>query len=139
MAKHKNGDSCEKCLEILNFNGGTDSVLASWFLLIKSKFHDVHVSTSGRNETEQNKMFAQKRSLAKWTESPHNYQPSCALDLFFIDQEGKALFSIEKYKELLFDMPNNITWGGTFKKFPDAPHFERTQWKKIAKTLIWSK
>jgi hypothetical protein len=141
MARHKNGGNCEKCFEILNFNGGTDNILASWFLLMSSKVDDLHVSCSGRGEDEQNKLYYEKKSNAKWTESPHNYSPSLAIDLFFIDHNGNAVFDKARFKDLCLDKPANIKWGGDFKNFPDSPHFERTGWEKLKKegSLIWSK
>ena len=145
LARHQNRtdklSSCEKCLEILNFNGGTDNILASWFLLMASRVPDLHVSCSTRGEDEQNRLCYEHKSKAKWTESPHNYRPSLAIDLFFIDHNGVAIFDRERFKDLCFDKPNNINWGGDFKEFQDSPHFERANWKKLKNdcVLVWSK
>jgi len=69
--------------------------------------------------------------------------PSFALDLFrlvIVDGKATAEFSCEWYKEnLVSEMPANITWGGSFKKFPDCPHFEVTGWAKMPRIKIWEK
>lgn len=142
MAKHINSKEqrCEKCLEILNFNCGTDEALKSWFIIMQAKNPELHVSCSGRGEDEQNKAFEEGKSKAKWGESPHNYSPSLAIDVFRIDSEGKPSWDSDWIKDtLIYEMPGNIEWGGNFKTFKDAPHFQRVQWKKLAKVLIWRK
>lgn len=70
---------------------------------------------------------------AKAGQSPHNYFPSLAFDIAFINNETNKLdwspelfkkfydFISEKYKDV-------ITWGGGFK-FRDYPHFEWKTWK----------
>lgn len=71
---------------------------------------------------------------AKAGQSPHNYRPALAFDIAFKGTDGKT-----DYDPRLFDTfaplvlkTAGITWGGNFKKLIDRPHFELTDWKKLA-------
>lgn len=81
-----------------------------------------------RNEADQNKAFAEKTSKAKWGESKHNSWPSKAVDagpkpLRWDDLE--AFRQVAKVvKEVAAEMGIRIRWGGDFKDFFDAPHYE---------------
>lgn len=140
MAKHKNDGNCEKCHEFLN-EDGCYPTLRSWFTIMQAKNPEVHIFKAGVGEEQQERFFDEGKSKARWKESPHNYSPVMALDLFQLTEEGKASFGPAWYENVLLpEKPQNIVWGGHFKSFKDSVHFEVKDWKKIKdKSLIWKK
>jgi peptidoglycan L-alanyl-D-glutamate endopeptidase CwlK len=72
---------------------------------------------------------------AKAGQSPHNYNPSFAFDVAFSDKKGKVYWNVEYFQAFakLVLKTSGITWGGNFKSFKDNPHFELTDWEKVAK------
>jgi hypothetical protein len=137
FSKHVNDGRCQGCIDRLNLYG-TDDTLRSWFIIMQAKNPEVHVSVAGRNEADQEACFNAHKSRSHFGESPHNYTPSLAIDLFRIDSEGNASWSLDWYKEnLVSELPNNITWGGKFKGFVDGPHFEVNGWNRKPRTKIW--
>jgi len=125
---------------------GVETKLRDWFMIMQGKFNECHVSCAGRDEKSQTEAFNAGRSLAEFGQSPHNFTPAFAIDLFRIDSDGHAHFEMEWYKEnLVPEMPKYLTWGGTFKSrktgksFPDGPHFEITGWSKMPRVKIWNK
>jgi len=99
--------------------------------------NDVHVIIvcTYRNNAMQEVYFAKrpKVSLARGGQSAHNYYPSRAFDIAFVKVGKRELdYSAKLFKEfweLLQKHSGKITWGGNFKSFKDAPHYELTNWK----------
>ena len=105
-----------------------------------NKVHnDVHVIIvcTYRNNAMQNVYFNKrpKISNAKGGESPHNYYPSRAFDIAFVKVGKRELDYSPKYFKEFADIVLGITtdtsWGGNWKGFKDAPHFELTNWRQI--------
>ena len=92
-----------------------------------------------RNNAMQDVYFKKRPKItnAMAGQSPHNYYPSLAFDIAFL--ENKQLSYKPKYFKEFYDIIKgyngnaDITWGGNFKSLPDAPHFELTNWKQLAK------
>jgi peptidoglycan L-alanyl-D-glutamate endopeptidase CwlK len=87
-----------------------------------------------RSVNEQNKLFAQRPKVtnARGGQSIHNY--GMAFDIVILkdkDNNGTfetASFDIDEHwmKVVKFFKAKGWTWGGDWKSFKDAPHFEKT-------------
>lgn len=138
MAKHTNNGACPKCEEFLIY---AEISLAQWFRSEQSKDYTLHCSTSYRGEEAQKAALEGGFSKASFGSSPHNYKPALALDLFFIDANGKAQFLVDKYQKLAHSKPDLIIWGADWndngrtddERFEDSPHFELKNWKLLAR------
>lgn len=89
-----------------------------------------------RNNAMQEVYFKKRPKItnARGGQSPHNYYPSLAFDIAFL--ENKQLSYKPKYFKEFADIivkhyPTLVTWGGNFKSLPDMPHFEHSQWKQL--------
>ncbi len=100
---------------------------------LKKQFPLTHCSWAFRNASDQEAMFKLGSSRLHWPNSLHNKSDSkempCsrAIDLFAIDEDGKAVWSPYQFKKIYEWMRENkfpIVWGGTWKKFVDSPHYE---------------
>ncbi|MFY8170715.1 MAG: M15 family metallopeptidase [Candidatus Fonsibacter sp.] len=100
-----------------------------------------------RSIDEQNKLFAQRPKVtnAKGGQSIHNY--GMAFDIVILkdkDNNGTfetASFEIDKHwlTVVKFFKSKGWTWGGDWKSFKDAPHFEKTfghTWQTLSKKEI---
>lgn len=130
MAKHQNSRKCEKCQEML-YSGMLTPTLREWFEKLQETENDVHVAYVYRNKEDQNKFFREGKSKAKFGQSPHNYIPCLAVDIFFL-VDGKYNADMKRLKKIANEMPPAITWGGNFKGLVDGVHFEKTNWKILA-------
>jgi peptidoglycan L-alanyl-D-glutamate endopeptidase CwlK len=96
------------------------------------------ITCTHRTNEEQTILFNSKPKVtnAKAGQSPHNYNPSFAFDIGFIGFDKKMdwnpiLFS--KFNDCLTSVSNLVEWGGSWKSFKDAPHFELKNWKTYIK------
>lgn len=111
------------------------------YLFAESRFNalypnvNVFRTCTYRNSAMQEVYFKKRPKItnAKGGQSPHNYYPSLAFDIAFL--ENKKLSYNPKYFKQFADIITkqyaHITWGGNFKSLPDAPHFELTNWKGL--------
>lgn len=77
---------------------------------------------------------AQVVTHAKGGDSPHNYQPTPALDVKFIDAQGKVHWEESLFKRFAIYMLRNekIEWGGHWPAGKrDMPHFQRKNWQAL--------
>lgn len=125
MSHHTSDPVCPLCEEKL---AQADAALQSWFReKIKPGFPDAHISWSFRNQADQEQAYADGKTKAHWPNSKHNHMPSLALDLFQIDEDGKALWSPKFFfevDEVTQRSGSPIRWGGTFRTIGDKDHFE---------------
>lgn len=106
--------------------------MADWFRRVKKRYRNAHVSWAWRGPADQNRMKAEGKSNAEFGKSPHNHMVddrpcSLALDLFLLDEDGLARFPPMFYAKVNSDNERDrepIKWGGKFKSFGDANHFE---------------
>jgi peptidoglycan L-alanyl-D-glutamate endopeptidase CwlK len=100
-----------------------------------------------RSIEEQNKLFAQRPKVtnARGGQSIHNY--GLAFDIVILkdkDNNGTfetASFDIDEYwmNVVKFFKSKGWVWGGDWKSFKDAPHFEKTfghTWQTLSKKEI---
>jgi peptidoglycan LD-endopeptidase CwlK len=93
------------------------------------------VLDSQRGRQAQEKAFALGHSRAHFLQSAHNWAPSVAVDVvpYPIDWNNLARFNAlgkfitAKAAALGID----ITWGATFPKLKDMPHYELTNWRDL--------
>lgn len=128
--RHQNEASCERCEEFLK---KVHTSLLDWFVSLRMKYPEAHVSCGVRSELEQEASFKGGFSRAHFGKSPHNYYPALAIDIFRIAPDGKPQWSLPWYKKVIKEnLWDGISWGGDFKSFPDSPHVELTNWKELA-------
>ena len=78
---------------------------------------------------------SEKVTQAQAGQSPHNYKPSFAFDIAFINVKQKLDWSSNNFKnfsDIIKKIQPLIEWGGDWK-FKDAPHFELKNWKQLIK------
>lgn len=134
--KHKNGvNPCPKCLELFNKYPNFNQLLQTWFLRKQAELGTCHISEAGRGYAAQEAAFKSKASRAHYGASAHNY--NAALDVFFIDSNGKLSYDKSNYVALVLDLPNVINWyGKKGSAFYELPHFELNGWKSMKLKLV---
>lgn len=99
--------------------------------------YDFSIIQSSRTEQEQEADFKKGTTRAHWLQSPHDFNPSFAVDCvpYPLDWSNTHTFfvmaSFIKEAGLQLNIP--ITWGGDFISLKDMPHFELTNWRDLAK------
>jgi peptidoglycan L-alanyl-D-glutamate endopeptidase CwlK len=92
------------------------------------RFTDCTILCGYRGEEEQNKAYAEGKSKAKFGESPHNKQPSMAVDVmpYPIDWSDRKRLDqfVVVVKQVADSIGVRVKWGGEFKGFFDGPHWE---------------
>ena len=128
--KHIQGPECPKCDDTLKTAHET---LRELFYKLKPKNQDMHVSWAWRGEKDQKQFYAEGKSRTPWPLSKHNTfddqgNPcSLAIDIFELCSNGMARWAWDWFRNIadqIKAMGAPIAWGGDFKRFPDAPHFE---------------
>lgn len=107
-------------------------ILARQFLAVmKNNGKDVRILSGTRTYAEQDALYRKGRNgnteprvtNAKGGQSNHNFGLAWDIGLF---EDGKYITSDSKYKALsalVAHMPN-LEWGGSWKTFPDFPHYQ---------------
>jgi hypothetical protein len=108
--------------------------LKSWFHKVKAKYINVHVSYGWRGPDEQQTLHDQGKSDVVWPDSKHNVTLldgtpiSHAIDIFQIDEDGSARFSLPFYKLVASQIDpkeDRVRWGIVLKSGSvDGPHFQ---------------
>ena len=79
---------------------------------------------------------SEKVTQAQAGQSPHNYNPSFAFDIAFINPVTQKLdWGAENFKlfaEIIIKIQPLVEWGGGWK-FRDLPHFELKNWRTFIK------
>jgi len=92
------------------------------------RHRDCTVLCGHRGKQEQEQAVRDGFSKAKFGQSRHNYSPSLAADVmpYPIDWQDKQRIKefSEFVKGLAAGMNIPIQWGGDFRSFYDAPHWE---------------
>jgi len=91
-----------------------------------------------RSNEEQEHLYAQtpKVTNARAGQSPHNYLPSLAFDIAFINSAKQLDWSnllFKNFADIICKIEPNIEWGGSWKGFSDAPHYELKNWRNYIK------
>lgn len=127
---HTDGESCPLCVEKLK---QAHLYLVQWFLVLKRKYPNVHVSWAWRGQRDQDHALETHASALRWPFSAHNHTMkdgspcSMALDLFQLDEDGVARWSPTFFSKVNAENEaagEPIQWGGKFKSFGDSCHFQ---------------
>lgn len=104
-------------------------------------YKDISIICGFRSKEEQEEAFCKGCSKAHFGQSPHNFNPARAVDIVPYpipmkngqwDNNSKEWNEVANlFLEIAKQKNIQITWGGTFKKLVDKPHFELTGWKAI--------
>lgn len=125
--KHTQGTECEGCNERLK---DAHILLQSFFSIIKDKHPSVHISWVYRDEESQKKAVELGASKLPFPKSKHNKLPAEAIDIFQINENGKAVFD-PGFCRMIFKESEQLgfkfTWGGSFKSLGDYGHFELSE------------
>ena len=98
------------------------------------------ITCTYRSSEEQNELYAQGRTRtgkivtrARGGESPHNFNPSYAFDIAFVNDGvlDWRPFLFSQFVALVERVSNEVLWGGRFISIPDRPHFELKGWKQL--------
>lgn len=99
-------------------------------MLARSDF-DLTITCGYRGEKEQNDAFNKGVSKAKFGQSKHNTTPSQAIDIVPYPIPKNWDTNDRRWQEMALNamwcagkLGFEITWGGSFKKLCDKPHFE---------------
>ena len=108
------------------------------------KIFDCSILCGHRDQAEQERVFAEKLSKARWLESPHNFQPSFAVDVVphpvdWEDTERMAYFA-GHVKGIASRLGIDLVWGRDWdadtnlndQNFNDYPHYEIAGWREQA-------
>lgn len=96
---------------------------------------DFSILESYRGPEDQLKAYQQGNSRATFGHSPHNFQPSLAVDCapYPIDWKNirafQAMAQVINANALKLRVP--LVWGGNWR-MKDYPHFELLNWRAIA-------
>ncbi len=92
------------------------------------KYADFTVLCGFRGEAEQDEAYSKGVSKLKWPNSKHNKFPSLAVDIapYPIDWNNHVAFEqlAKQFCNIALEKGIKVTWGGTFTKLRDLPHFE---------------
>jgi hypothetical protein len=89
---------------------------------------DCSIICGYRGEKEQNLAYESGYSQLKYPDSKHNKQPSLAVDVLpypTLYSDSRAIYHLAGYiKGIAEGLGIKIQWGGDWKTFIDAPHWE---------------
>lgn len=124
IPSHTNDPVCPLCEYKLE---RVHPFLANWFRAIKDEYPDVHVSWGYRDQASQDQAVAEKLSRDPWPTSLHNQDPSKAIDLFQINEQGKGVWNTSFMRMIADQNSKNgikVSWGGNYPgDFKDCDHF----------------
>lgn len=102
--------------------------LQKWYReQVKPCFPDSHISWSYRNALEQEQALHDGKTHRAFPDSAHNKTPALALDLFQIDEAGRAKWDLSFFSavnQLNEKAAPQIYWGGHWHHLGDNDHFE---------------
>lgn len=99
------------------------------------KDFDFSVICSYRSDADQQAAYDSGHSKARPGQSPHNFQPSLAVDCAPHPLDWKDIKSFQRMAQVInghaakLGVP--ISWGGSWRTFKDYPHFELANWKAM--------
>lgn len=101
--------------------------------LSKRRLLDLTVVCGHRGQAEQEKAYAQHKSTKHWPDSKHNTLPSNAVDVapYPTDWTDTTTFALLAGYILAVanDLDIEVNVGALWKKFPDLPHVELTDYE----------
>jgi peptidoglycan L-alanyl-D-glutamate endopeptidase CwlK len=94
------------------------------------------ITCTYRSNEEQEELFKKRPKVtnARAGQSPHNYNPSYAFDIAFISLSKKLDWTAKLFKnfaDIITRIEPKVDWGGGWKNFKDAPHYELKGWRDM--------
>lgn len=138
--RHQNNGKCPKCAQIFDKYPGVNSDLRSWFENVQDSHPTAHISCAGRGKADQEAVFAEGKSKARWGQSAHNW--NCAIDIFHMkmnhDGSVVALYDRPWYIEIIEpNLEPFLKWYGTpGSSFYELPHVEIADWRNGNARLV---
>jgi peptidoglycan L-alanyl-D-glutamate endopeptidase CwlK len=127
------------------------SLMKTVWMYCEAKYKELYpletppfLSYTYRSNEAQNDLYASGRTkkgpkvtFAKAGQSPHNFFPSFAFDIAFLDKDNPKKLDWSEKKFVKFstilnesEYKDKITWGGSWPNTKkDMPHFEQKDWK----------
>ncbi len=102
-------------------------------LKIAIQVYDFAVFCGTRSEEDQNDAYFSGKSKVMYPNSKHNKNPSLAVDIMPWFKEKPHIrwdntIECERLSKIIkavaISLGHEITWGGSWKNFPDFPHYE---------------
>lgn len=124
---HTDEDMCPGCEDRLRFG---HPEIQRFFRYFKEIHPDLHCSWVYRDQQSQDEAFDGGYSKLKFPQSKHNLAPSQAVDIFQINENGKAVFDgvfCAKINKEAQVSGFKLRWGGEFRSLGDYGHFELLQ------------
>lgn len=98
---------------------------------------DISIVCGNRDQDAQEEAYSKGFSKAHFGQSPHNYEPSFAVDAVpYVAGMGIPWSDTELFdklarhiKKCAEELNVEIQWGGDFRSFIDRPHWEIKGWK----------
>lgn len=104
-------------------------------------YKDLTVLCTNRGKEEQEEAFKKGNSKARFGQSPHNFMPARAVDIVpypipmkngqWDNNSREWNDQADLFLEIAKEKGIEITWGGTFTKLVDKPHFELKNWRQM--------
>lgn len=129
---HINAAECPSCDA---FTQQAHPTLQAFAKAFRASCPEAHISCAYRNQVDQESDLAKGVTRASFGQSPHNYQPSLALDWFRLTQAGGAAFDAPWYEAVLKPaaQASGLVWGGSFSSIHDLPHVEIADWRQLSR------
>lgn len=100
---------------------------------------DFMLIQGARTKEEQEADYLKGTTRAHWLQSPHDYNPSLAVDAAPIPLHWQNLASFSQLAQAIYAAADfegvQIQWGGNFLTIKDYPHFQLSDWKRRAGLL----
>jgi peptidoglycan L-alanyl-D-glutamate endopeptidase CwlK len=97
-------------------------------ILASSERTNLLVVCGHRGKVEQNEAFTNGRSKLSWPHSKHNKFPSEAIDIAPDPLDWSDIGAFKALAKIVLEEAERlkiaIRWGGSWKGFPDFPHYE---------------
>lgn len=98
------------------------------------KEYDFTVICGYRGKAEQDQAFKEKKSKARFGQSPHNFKPALAVDVVPYPIDWKNTKRFEQMGQVIMACAERLgvqlKWGKDFS-FVDYPHFELLNWRDL--------
>lgn len=100
---------------------------------------DISIVCGYRDQEAQEEAYHLGNSKAHFGQSPHNYEPSFAVDAApYVKGVGIPWDDLPLFRELAAhikacadELGIDVVWGGNFTSFVDMPHWEIAGWKEM--------
>lgn len=136
---HASNGACNGCHAKLFHYGEPHPLILSYFTTTQKSNPSFHIAVAGRNEADQEAAFRAKKTRAHFGQSPHNYIPLLAIDVFILQPNGQPSFNVDKLRAIIvpsLEAFPEIEYSGNWPiihGFQEYDHLEVRAWQTIIK------